>query len=64
MFTQDEVDRLTRAIARGVRTVQYADRSVTYHSLDEMLRLLATMSRSASSTTTSGTRYAAHSKGV
>lgn len=38
-WTQSDLDALDTAIKQGVRTVQFADRSVTYHSLDEMLKL-------------------------
>lgn len=38
-WTQDDLTRLRRAIARGVVNVKYEDRSTTYRSLDEMLRL-------------------------
>lgn len=43
-WTQTDLDRLTAAIAQGVRRVTYSDgRAVEYHSLGEMLRLKATM---------------------
>ena len=38
-FTNEDLSKLERAIARGVLTVQYADRRVTYHDLDSMRRL-------------------------
>jgi hypothetical protein len=39
-WTQTDLDTLESAIKLGVRNVQYPDGSaVTYHSLDEMLRL-------------------------
>lgn len=38
-FTQDQYDRLCRAIAMGAKTVKYGDEEVTYNSMDEMLRL-------------------------
>lgn len=40
-LTQTDIDKLEKAIARGVRTVQYASGSVTYQSVDEMLKALA-----------------------
>ena len=40
-LTQADIDKLKRAIASGVRTVQYASGSVTYQSTAEMLRALA-----------------------
>lgn len=39
-LTQDDVDKLEKAIARGVRTVQYATHSVTYQSTSDMLKAL------------------------
>ena len=42
-WTQAQVDALKTAAAAGVRTVVYADRTVTYQSLAEMLALLAAM---------------------
>jgi len=38
-FTQAQLDALEAAIASGQLKVQYQDKSVTYASLDEMLRL-------------------------
>ncbi len=35
-WTQADIDALKLAIKRGVLTVTFADRSVTYHSLKEM----------------------------
>lgn len=42
-FTQNDVDALDAAIKAGVRKVKYDNEEVEYHSLDEMLRLRATM---------------------
>ena len=42
-FTQTQLDTLEAAIATGARTVAYADRTVTYNSLAEMLALRAQM---------------------
>lgn len=39
-LTQSDVDKLERAIALGVRTVQYANGSVTYQDTSSMLRAL------------------------
>jgi len=40
-LTQADVDKLERAIALGVRTVQYANGQVTYQDTASMLRALA-----------------------
>lgn len=37
-FTQSDLDALDAAIKSGVKTVTYADRTVTYHSLAEMMQ--------------------------
>jgi len=42
-WTQADLDALETAIKAGVRRVSYTDRTVEYHSLDEMLRLRAAM---------------------
>lgn len=45
MYTQEQYETLTRAIASGQRRVTYADRTVEYRSLDEMLRVKNEMAR-------------------
>lgn len=40
-FTQDQLDAIEAAIAEGTLTVKYADKEVTYRSLDELLRIRA-----------------------
>ncbi len=40
-LTQSDVDKLKKAIARGVLKVEYANESVTYQSIDQMLKALA-----------------------
>jgi hypothetical protein len=42
-WTQTQLDALEAAIARGVRTVTYGDKSVTYSSLIEMMALRSTI---------------------
>lgn len=37
-FTNEDLQRLERAIGEGVREVQYSDKKITYRSLDDMLR--------------------------
>jgi hypothetical protein len=39
-LTQTDIDKLEKAIALGVRTVQYTDHSVTYQSTTDMLKAL------------------------
>ena len=45
-YTQGQLDALRAAVARGVKTVSYDGNSVTYQSVDDMLKLIATIERS------------------
>lgn len=38
-FSQSDLDALDAAIAQGALRVKYADKEVTYRSLDEMMRV-------------------------
>ncbi len=38
-YTQTQLDAIEAAIAEGALTVKYQDKSVTYRSLDEMIRI-------------------------
>lgn len=38
-WTQDQLDALEEAIASSTLKVKYADKEVTYRSLDEMLKV-------------------------
>ena len=63
-WTTADIEALERSIAEGlgVGTMTFADQSVTFESLEDRLKLLASMKRGAAGT--SSTRYAATSKGV
>lgn len=67
-WTQADIDKLKQAIADGgvLQSIQFADQTFTFRSLDEMLKLLALMEQEVS--TAAGTsrayRLAATSKGV
>ncbi len=37
-YSQTDLDAVREAITKGERSVQFADRSVTYRSMDELLR--------------------------
>lgn len=37
-FTQTDLDKIRAAIARGERSVTFADRTVIYRTLDELLQ--------------------------
>ncbi len=51
-WTQTDLDTLNSAIANGVTSVRYADRSVQYRSLSEMLTLRALMTDELASSST------------
>lgn len=64
-WTQDQVTALEQAIAAGRLSVRYEDMSVTYRSLDEMVRLLDKMRRETGITSgDSSRRYPKHNKGL
>lgn len=62
-WTQADIDTLMQAIVdrKGARTITFSDQSVTFESIEDMLKLLATMQQSVSQ---NRTRYAATSKGI
>lgn len=37
-YTQNHLDAVERAIARGEKVVRYTDRTVEYRSIDELLK--------------------------
>jgi len=67
-WTQADIDKLKKAIADGgiMQSIQFADQTFTFRSLDEMLKLLALMEGEAASSagTSKAYRLAATSKGV
>lgn len=67
-FTSDDLAALDTSIKSGARRVSYRDRTVDYHSLDEMLKLRAVMQAEIAmdERTTYGTRrvYPEYSKGT
>jgi hypothetical protein len=44
-FTSDQYTQLVAAIAQGALSVKYADKEVTYQSLDKMLRIKILMEK-------------------
>lgn len=67
-WTQTDVDTLQAAISagKGAKTITFADQSVTFHSIDEMLTLLAEMRKEVNAEvagSSSRTRYASIGKG-
>lgn len=49
-WVQADLDALETAIKVGARRVEFKDRAVTYHSLDEMLRLRDAMKQTINTT--------------
>jgi hypothetical protein len=45
VYTTDQYSQLSAAIAQGALTVKYADKEVTYRSLDDMLRIQRLMEK-------------------
>lgn len=64
-YTLEQYTALQAAIAEGALTVRYADKSVQYRSLDEMMRILKLMATELglNSNNDGGRRYASFSKG-
>lgn len=63
-FTQDDVDKIKAAIAKGVRRVQYQDKVVVYNSIDDMLKALRLMQEELGLRKRSARVYAEHDKGL
>ena len=63
-FTQADLDKLDRAIAagRGVRSIAFADQTITFHTVSDMLKLRSLMKRQVDSALTH--RLAVTSKGT
>ena len=64
-FTIEQYQALQAAIAEGALSVRYADKSVTYRSLDEMIRILKLMANDIGldANNDGGRRFTSFSKG-
>ena len=66
-WTQADLDALETAIKAGAEQVHFADRSVTYASLDKLMKLRAAMKAeidaAAGVTVADRTSLASHSRG-
>ncbi|WP_033978135.1 phage head-tail joining protein [Pseudomonas aeruginosa] len=64
-YTLEQYRALKGAVAEGALSVRYADRSVTYRSVEEMLRILRLMEDELglSANNDGGRRYTYFSKG-
>jgi hypothetical protein len=63
-YTQQQLAALEAAIAEGALSVKYADKAVTYRSLDEMQRIRDSMRDDLGMTPTAGMVYPSFSKGL
>lgn len=64
-YTLEQYETLQAAIASGSNSVRYADKSVTYNSVDEMLRVLNLMKAELfPSTVPVRRKYASFDKGI
>lgn len=63
-WTTQDIDNLKSAIAagRGAQTIAFSDQTVTFHSIDQMLKLLAVMEQDVNSSTRRNFRVAASNK--
>ncbi|WP_449106703.1 phage head-tail joining protein [Pseudomonas mohnii] len=64
-YTIEQYNALQAAVAEGALSVRYADKSVTYRSLDEMMRILKVMAAELglNSGNDGGRRYTSFLKG-
>ena len=64
-FTIEQYQALQAAIAEGALSVRYADKGVTYRSLDEMIRILKLMANDLGidANNGGGRRFTSFSKG-
>ncbi|MDU9416121.1 phage head-tail joining protein [Pseudomonas sp. zfem005] len=64
-YSLEQYEALKAALAGGELQVRYADRAVTYRSVDEMMRILRQMEGELglNSHNNGGRRYASFSKG-
>jgi len=63
-FTTEQLEALEAAIAKGVLTVKYRDKLITYRSLDEMLKLLSEIKKSLGLSCKGGKILISTSKGL
>ena len=65
-YTLSQYQIITDAIATGALTVHYGDKTVTYRSLDEMIRIQTIMKNELfpAQNTNNGRKFASFSKGT
>lgn len=64
MFSKEQLEQLETAIAEGTLIVRYADKSVQYRSLEDMLRLREVMRTEIGMNKKQTRFFAQHSKGT
>ncbi len=63
-YTQEDLDAIEDAIAKGARRVKYTDKEIEYRSLKEMMEIRDFIKRCLSGSTSGARRVAAFSKGL
>lgn len=63
-YSQTDLDAIEESIASGTLKVKYADKEVTYRSLDELMKIRDMIRRSLGKTSTSGNLNPVYSKGL
>lgn len=64
-WTTTDLDAIEKAIVNGTTIVKYADKSVTYRSIDELIRIRDLIKKELGMTNAaSGRVYSSHSKGL
>lgn len=63
-FTSLDLDALETALAKGVKTVKYTDKEITYRSVDEMLKIRDLIKNCIDDTTRGTRRVAQTNKGL
>lgn len=62
-YTLSQLTALEDAISQGVLEVKYADKTVTYRSLDDMLRTKGMIEKALNPNGVSSRKLAVHNKG-
>lgn len=64
-LTQEDLEQLEEAIAKGVKRVKYTDKEIEYRSIDEMFKVLKEIKKCLGVAPCGGGRkFANHSKGL
>lgn len=63
-FTQEQLDALEDAIAKGVTEVKYEDKTLTYRSINEMLQIRDIIRRALGLAEKTGRVFTKTSKGL